>query len=891
MNILTRWLIAIVSLLSAGDVFAIEPFLKLPVRGDIYITEGWYYSDEERGIHGNEVHHAVDYALDRGEPIYAAADGWALASYQYQVIDGVDRPRIGYGYGYFVKIYHPSNNTFTLYGHLDQLGDVFGEGGYTTKEGVPCQVQAHKIEASYSSPLIGPSQLPAERYKSAGTWVTQGQIIGYAGDSGLTDGYCDYPHNEYPADQHSWDEVHVHFEVFTASGTYFDPYDIHDTRESYPDDLTPAAMGPNHLWLLDEAEVTPEPLVKAPTGLTARVSGEGAILEWDPSLRYVFTVALMSGAEGALSSGLAIEKALEHISVKAQGFTLFGDNTFDVRSIRQGETTYFALAGIDILGRGVSALSNVASVTRVGDNLVVQTAAPYDAALEGIRYPAGSVIASSTSFTQEWTIRNTGTEAWSNQVSMRFVGGKSMHGPDRITVANVPPGGITTVAAPLQASGIGGAHKGYWQLSTVDGEAFGPKCPVEIEVPFDLRSDQAAFLADLTVPDGTKFNAGESFVKKWLIENSGETTWEPGYRWTFQSGNPLGSVTSVRVNRAVAPGDMYVAAVPMTAPLTTGSYVGYWRMRNRWGTGFGDQCWVKIAVGSSGFDGIVDDLDSGFHPNDSEWWSEAPNGFLGHMRYTSNAAEIDPYGNSFATWDAELPYGPGQYQVWVFVPNNHATTQNAVYEIAHDHRVDRASVDQNTIFNAWAYLGTFPFTGDAGEGVTLRDFTSELPLYTREIGFDAVKFVYSSQSGTDGIVDELDPGFSKNGAEWWFDSQCGFGAHALFTYNTIPNDPDGNVWGIWEPEIPGGAGLYRVSAHIPRCDATSAKATYEVTSDGGVAEVVIDQSVYYDSWVALGEFRFTGSAAEQVKLVDITTEPQYSRRIAFDAIRWEKVGD
>ena len=47
--------------------------------------------------------------------------------------------------------------------------------------------------------------------------------------------------------------------------------------------------------------------------------------------------------------------------------------------------------------------------------------------------------------------------------------------------------------------------------------------------------------------------------------------------------------------------------------------------------------------------------------------------------------------------------------------------------------------------------------------------------------------------------------------------------------------------------------------------------------------------MYFDSWVQLGEFAFDGSAVERVQLVDITGEPQYSHRIAFDAVRWDWV--
>ena len=57
-----------------------RPLRKAPFDG---ITEGWFYSDEERAIHGHETHFGVDFAAPRGTPVYAAADGLALASYHF----------------------------------------------------------------------------------------------------------------------------------------------------------------------------------------------------------------------------------------------------------------------------------------------------------------------------------------------------------------------------------------------------------------------------------------------------------------------------------------------------------------------------------------------------------------------------------------------------------------------------------------------------------------------------------------------------------------------------------------------------------------------------------------------------------------------------------------
>jgi hypothetical protein len=37
--------------------------------------------------------------------------------------------------------------------------------------------------------------------------------------------------------------------------------------------------------------------------------------------------------------------------------------------------------------------------------------------------------------------------------------------------------------------------------------------------------DRAAFVADVTVPDGTNFAPGTTFVKTWRLKNNGSCTW------------------------------------------------------------------------------------------------------------------------------------------------------------------------------------------------------------------------------------------------------------------------------------------------------------------------------------------------------------------------------
>jgi len=96
-----------------------------------------------------------------------------------------------------------------------------------------------------------------------------------------------------------------------------------------------------------------------------------------------------------------------------------------------------------------------------------------------------------------------------------------------------------------------------------------------------------AFVTDITVPDGTNFQPGETFVKTWRIKNRGTCTWTPDYTLVFNGGDPLGGTTSVRLPGYVSPGQSVDVSVTFTAPTNPGSYRGYWILRNTAGAIFG----------------------------------------------------------------------------------------------------------------------------------------------------------------------------------------------------------------------------------------------------------------------------------------------------------------
>ena len=66
--------------------------------------------------------------------------------------------------------------------------------------------------------------------------------------------------------------------------------------------------------------------------------------------------------------------------------------------------------------------------------------------------------------------------------------------------------------------------------------------------------DWVTFVKDVSIPDGTKFQAGDSFTKVWRLKNRGTCMWTADYMLVFVSGDQMGGTTAIRLPGNVAPG-------------------------------------------------------------------------------------------------------------------------------------------------------------------------------------------------------------------------------------------------------------------------------------------------------------------------------------------------
>jgi hypothetical protein len=275
------------------------PYIKLPLKKYNDITEGYIYTQDERSMHGKYFHMGVDYSTEWGEPVYAAASGYAIASYHRYTLRHSDKTvrlsegkPLGNGFGLFVQIYHPEKichvkgGRITQYGHLSKISKnitlkktkpfkinilediakknrilkkqkrsekelkkvlVFHEGlikrfpWIVYKHGFNFSENLRERE-SYLYNISECEKLFKQENKYV-TWVEQGDLIGHVGSSGLISGDLKYSEDTCKNISFfkAWDEIHLHFneagrdEKSGLKKESRDPYDIYKSAKWYKD--------------------------------------------------------------------------------------------------------------------------------------------------------------------------------------------------------------------------------------------------------------------------------------------------------------------------------------------------------------------------------------------------------------------------------------------------------------------------------------------------------------------------------------------------------------------------------------------------------------------------------------------------------------------------------
>ncbi len=139
---------------------------------------------------------------------------------------------------------------------------------------------------------------------------------------------------------------------------------------------------------------------------------------------------------------------------------------------------------------------------------------------------------------------------------------------------------LITVGEAALAGGVGTG------VVTADTDATGGNCY------------SASYVADITVPDHTRFDKNKEFTKTWRVRNNGTCAWSADTELVFVGGAQLGAAGPVKVG-ALEVGKTIDISVAMKAPEKDGAYTGVWQVRNKDGA-YGDPVSVVIKVGAEG---------------------------------------------------------------------------------------------------------------------------------------------------------------------------------------------------------------------------------------------------------------------------------------------------
>lgn len=129
-----------------------------------------------------------------------------------------------------------------------------------------------------------------------------------------------------------------------------------------------------------------------------------------------------------------------------------------------------------------------------------------------------------------------------------------------------------------------------------------PPAPTATPEPIAC-TDEALFVRDVTVPDGTLFEKGEAFIKTWRLRNNGTCVWTADYEVVYASGYSFQGPVAKALSGIVKPGEYIDISMAFKAPATEGSYEGFWMLRNADGDlyGIGSEAdspfWIAIEVG------------------------------------------------------------------------------------------------------------------------------------------------------------------------------------------------------------------------------------------------------------------------------------------------------
>lgn len=226
-----------------------------------------------------------------------------------------------------------------------------------------------------------------------------------------------------------------------------------------------------------------------------------------------------------------------------------------------------------------------------------------------VTIPDGASVTAGQPFVKIWRFRNTGTCAWNNTYTISKVQGDSlaMSGTSA-SLPNTPPGSEVDISVTLTAAlatPLGSQQTAIFQLYTPNRQPFGDQPYVLVTIgsaaPTSASgacTNNAAFVADVTIPDNTVIRIGQTYVKTWRLRNTGTCPWSADYTLIKVWGDAF-TANTVQLP-AVDPGaeaDISVTLTMLPTVVIGQTYIGMFELRAPNGETFGEPPYIQVIAG------------------------------------------------------------------------------------------------------------------------------------------------------------------------------------------------------------------------------------------------------------------------------------------------------
>lgn len=218
--------------------------------------------------------------------------------------------------------------------------------------------------------------------------------------------------------------------------------------------------------------------------------------------------------------------------------------------------------------------------------------------VEDITIPDDTAIMAGTAFTKTWLVENNGNADWGIGYQFVYTHGVNMAPLSMISLPACAPGEQTQISLTMTAPNTSGTVFSDWRFRDNQGNLFGEIIYLRILVKPMVHTagiNRSYFVADVTIPDDTRFEPGKTLIKTWRVRNTGTLPWNDRYSLSFVGGT-MGQTRPPLPLPPVAPGGEVNLSIEFKAPQQPGTYYSDWQMKDDKGKVFGAKFWMRIIV-------------------------------------------------------------------------------------------------------------------------------------------------------------------------------------------------------------------------------------------------------------------------------------------------------